>query len=888
MQMSKKTTTAIALLLMMSFAVSLVALPAANAHDPLWKIPTFAYVAATPDPIGVGQTATVGLWLTNVYDSEAITNDYRFHNFELTIAAPNGKVVVSEIFDTATPDSFCTYYFTPDQAGTYTINFTFPGQDINAYSHDPNSAYVNDTYLPSQASCTLTVQQEPIAPPLGYPLPTEYWTRPISGQNTGWKTVASNYVESNVAAYSAGAVRYVPGVAAPNTGHILWTKPIEFGGYTGVNPVSGYNDAQAQNSPVSSSQWYDGRSYQDRFNNPIIISGNLYFALPVADLGAPNTATIQGGYTDIDLRTGETVWTQYYTNYPSFGIVINPANPNQYGAYGYLVATSGSTWIGYDAYTGDWVWNITNVPSGWSRIYGPEGEPLIYTLHVDATGGGWLALWNFTDTMANGPDNFLQMAGAHWAGLTRDVTAEGSLAYSWNVTIPASEALPSGTNIKFAYYDDLALCADISGNQFGGLTSTGGQLPLSMTALAISLQAPTIGKKLWQQTYTTPNNVTFELNSADPDNNVFIMVTTQTMQFYGYNMNSTGNKLYGPVGNLTAYNYYSTVGMGRSSDDAYPAYGNFYVGGYGGILYCFNDLTGDLVWTYGNGVTPDNNTNSGLNTPYGNYPCFVGLIANGIVFIYNGNHGNGVPIYKGETITAINATTGALIWREQAEVEVGGFEDYRIPVADGDIAFLNCYTMSVTCIGQGPSATTVQTPLSGVTQGSNLVIQGTVVDTSAGTQQTQQKADFPNGVPCVSDESEGAWMDYVYQQFPMPTNVTGVLVTIYAIDPNGNCVTLGTTTTDSSGFYSLNVDTNNLEAGIGLYKVIASFAGSNAYWGSSAESAFTVMEAPAPTAAPTPMPQSAADLYFVPAVIGIIIAIIVVGAVIVLMQRKRP
>ena len=73
-----------------------------------------------------------------------------------------------------------------------------------------------------------------------------------------------------------------------------------------------------------------------------------------------------------------------------------------------------------------------------------------------------------------------------------------------------------------------------------------------------------------------------------------------------------------------------------------------------------------------------------------------------------------------------------------------------------------------------------------------------------------------------------------------------------------------------------------------MYYVIATFAGSNAYYGSSAETAFAVDEAAA-TATPQPtQPDSMADLYFVPGVIGIIIAIAAVGAVLLLALRKRP
>ena len=127
-------------------------------------------------------------------------------------------------------------------------------------------------------------------------------------------------------------------------------------------------------------------------------------------------------------------------------------------------------------------------------------------------------------------------------------------------------------------------------------------------------------------------------------------------------------------------------------------------------------------------------------------------------------------------------------------------------------------------------------------------------------------------------------MGYVYQQKPCPTSFTGVEVTINVLDANNNYRAIGTTTTDAYGVYSLSW----LPDIAGDYRVIATFAGSNGYWPSSAETSFTVSEAE-PTATPvaTPAP-SAADLYFVPAIAGLFVAIIVVGLLTILMLIKRP
>jgi hypothetical protein len=160
-----------------------------------------------------------------------------------------------------------------------------------------------------------------------------------------------------------------------------------------------------------------------------------------------------------------------------------------------------------------------------------------------------------------------------------------------------------------------------------------------------------------------------------------------------------------------------------------------------------------------------------------------------------------------------------------------------------------------------------------------------VTDISAGTKQNQQAADFPNGVPVASDSIMKDWMGYVYQQQVAPTNFTGITVSISVIDSNNNFRPIGTATTDSEGQYTLSW----LPDISGDYTVVASFAGTNGYWPSSAETSFTV-EAATPTATPaTPSPQPVSETYFVPAIAGLFVAIIIVGALLaVLLLRKRP
>ena len=158
------------------------------------------------------------------------------------------------------------------------------------------------------------------------------------------------------------------------------------------------------------------------------------------------------------------------------------------------------------------------------------------------------------------------------------------------------------------------------------------------------------------------------------------------------------------------------------------------------------------------------------------------------------------------------------------------------------------------------------------------------MDIASGTTQNEQAARFPNGVPCVSDDSMGAWMEYVYMQKSKPTTTTGVEVKITAFDPNGNYIVLGTATSDDSGLFSLAWSTPNVP---GKYTLTTTFEGTEGYYGSQAKTSVVVSE-PAATSTPQPTQEpSAADLYFIPAIIALFVAVIVLGLLNLFMLRKR-
>jgi hypothetical protein len=858
--------TMTALFLMLTIAITLVALPVANAHTPPLQISTFAFVQAVPNPVGVGQSDHIYMFLDKVISGALLSNNIRFHNYTLTITTPNGTVTTQIFPVVSDPTSNQGYSFTPDQVGTYILNFTFPGQTYNW-----TGASANDIYLPSSASTTLTVQQEQIATYPTTPLPTQYWTRPIYGQNPNWYTISSNWLGSGAPGYAGlgfggNDEGTWPGDAVgPQTGHIMWTKPLQSGGVVGGN-----------NFVIQGDTFFEGSAYQQRFVNPIIIDGKLYYKEPFSFSGPSS------GPTDcVDLRTGKLIWSRTDVPSLSFGYIYDVQDPNQHGVYPpILFATTGggfggggTSWRAFDADTGNPLFNVSSIPSG-SEVLGVNGEILIYVLTNKGTSANpsyYLSQWNSSNLW------YGQYSGASTSpSIVPPITNAGDARmYDWNVSAPDLNTVKSFTTVG-ALFNDMILCYNGTlPSQGGGFLGTASSAPYTYFAINLNASKGAIGKMLWSKTYNPPaSNASVLEGGLDPVNRVFIEEYRETAQFVGYSLD-TGQYLWGPTAGQAALDYYGSPGSGTLADTI--AYGKLYSSAYAGILYCYDTKNGSLLWTYGNGGA-GNSTNSGFEVP-GNYPTFVNAIGNGIVYLVTTEHTPETPIYKGALARAVNATDGTEIWT--LSDYTGEFVAQSFAMADGYATFFNGYDNQIYSVGQGPSATTIQAPLTAVTAGDTVVIQGTVMDIAVGTKQDQQAADFPNGVPCVSDASMCAWMGYVYQQQPCPTNATGVTVSIDAIDPNNNLIHIGTVTSETTGLFHYAWKTPDVP---GEYAVTATFVGSQGYWPSYAQTAMYVEEVPPATPPPQyPVPVDC-TMAIIGATVVLLIAIAIVG---ILILRKK-
>jgi outer membrane protein assembly factor BamB len=886
----KKSAILIAILLISTIATTLVSTPLASGQTS-GQMSSYAYLIVEPNPVGVGQTTYIAMIVDVPLPSASEANDIRRHNYQLIITAPDGTNQTKSWDRVADTTGVQSTSFTPDQVGTYTFTFNYPDQNYTwtTGAQGGNAAYLGVIFLAASATATLTVQQDAVAATSDSPLPTEYWTRPIYGEDYNWYIMGSHWLAGNFLGtfQQSGQSLWQQSGTGPDTSHIMWTAPLEEGGVVG-----------GLNTGITGATYYSGGSYEGRLQNAIIMNGKIYYKSP---LGSNVSAGISGtngvtpsAYICRDLRTGQILWTNDNI-YPTFGELYDYESPNQHGVLpnGILwqtftpVGSTNQTWIAYDADTGKWLFNLTDVPATGTIAYTSQGEIVKYVLNYNTnTKTGWLALWNWTSAngvpasstsaygvQLNGPGsgtNYLQ-----WRPLGRSINT--STAYSWNVSITADltgSLLTQNPTIQYVLPGDLIFGTTPSVAP-GVLSLRGTPNPFQVWTL--SLADSNKGSLIWKKTFDAPSgNMTRNLGPLDPVNRVWTMTDAETFQWLGFSL-ADGSKLWGPTTTVMRPMQWFSSGSG-AGQRATTAYGNIYTQGFGGEMFCYDSKTGTLLWKF-------NDTNSGVDTSWGLIPIFIAAIADGKVYAFNNEHSPNSPLYKGYSIYAINATTGEEIYKLLSWSGQSGGQGLSTAVlADGTLCYYNYYDNQLYAIAKGPSQTTVTASPKVSVFGDKVLVEGKVTDISAGTKQNEQAVRFPAGVPAVADASMSAWMEYVYMKQEKPTNATGIPITVSVIDPNGNNYPVGTTTSDASGAFKLAFNPQVP----GEYTIIASFTGTGSYYGSSAETAVYVGEAHA-TATPTPTPvQSMADLYLVPGIIGIIIAIIAVGAVIIIALRKRP
>jgi hypothetical protein len=679
--------------------------------------------------------------------------------------------------------------------------------------------------------------------------------------------------------------------------------------------VGGVAGGTLGNDEANSNYWTTSQ-YDPKYA-PVIMDGIEYTTWYTTQTGS------EQGIIAINLYNGQTMWVINTTDPLRCGMVMNFKTIDQYGDVGPYIFTQGSAgmfappgpWKMYDGLTGQYLATIINTPSFVLLGADSNGNIIGYLVATNSTffatyptltvkipvvsyASGLVKYNSVTfNTANNGP--VLEMYNLTQAFIASGVLSAIGGLFDW--TIPLGMVFDWNNGLQWAVSENSILngvvVQGLGTGLFGYNGWSGNTLVFQTGTLSVGETVGWVveagfnantGALEWITNrtggiYEPYTRITNNLDGAAADG-VYVEINQATYDMAGYYL-ATGKEAW-----TTSLDVKMADGHMPNSYDSFDfettpdaTTGVLYVWALGGDVWAVNMTNGNIIWSWS---TAQANGGAGTETPYGIYPLWTfsdealaGQGSGTILYLSEG-HEYDPPLFHGALELALNATTGQLVWDNL------GFDDTATAVAYGIMTTFNAYDGQIYAYGQGPSRTTVSAPDVGVTTATPITITGSVTDVSAGASQEAVAANFPNGLPCVSDASMTQFMEAIYEQQPMPTNITGVSVTLSVTDSNGNHYNIGTTTTNAMGTYGLTW-TPIIP---GSYTLTATFAGTQAYYGSAATTYFYA-SSPAPTAAPTaPPPSGLASTGTVELGIAavIIVIIICVAVLAVLMLRKRP
>jgi outer membrane protein assembly factor BamB len=935
-----KNTTAIAILIIALFltATFAVTVPFGSAEDRYYT--SYIYVATgTGDrPTTLGDSVLLVAWTADMPPDigelsgvvQSPSGRAGWYDMQIKVWDPNNN---TEILDMPYSDPVGANYisYTPTEVGTYRIQAIFPYTEktiVLGIASGGATYETGDTYTYSaavSAIATFEVVEEAQPKWIESPLVGAYWTRPLSDAAREWYVLSGNWLAGSANVWPQGSSggnvgNYAYG-GGPESAHILWSKPFYIGGIMDER----YGDINFATSH------YQGVSFSPGF----IVDGKIHWT--------PRYSHTQAkGWEIIDLYSGETLFSDLDATRPNMATNYLYESPNQHGGFAYLwegaggggfffggggstvevpeviaVARTyqekagdlptrtgpfieinrtetpvqlGTVWKMIDAHTLNTVCYIGNVSSSGTQVYGKDGSILYYStvnLGTSANPNYYCRVWNAScGTMVASQSG---TGSWQWRPAGGDFGAENPyfggasiftpFEFHYNIVHDGNQmwwqnfSIPniSGGSIQCIREGELMVVGQTGSNTPAGATQG--------WEMGISLAEDNKGQQLWKTTYTPPfvdttKNITvagmftggFSLTGVYPEEGIMVFSESKQLKVWVYDL-YTGQQLWETQpGEISQYYFYSS-GIKVVNGLVIVA------GGYTGQLRAFNATTGVTEWIY-------NAEGIGDESPYGNYPVGDLVISDDKIYTASWEHSYTHPIVRGYTLKCVNLTDGTEIW--------GGLDwGTGMAIADGILVESNSLDNMIYAYGRGPSATTVEASPASSVHGTSVMITGTVTDqTPTGRRNTNDLLDWTlKGTPAISDEDMARWMAYVYMSQKKPTDAKGVEVTLETLDPNGNFYELGTTTSDVEGNYGFAF----CPEVPGTYQIFATFKGSRAYGGSADITYITVDEAPQASPPPTAAPPygQTADEYLMPATIGIIIAIIAVGLVIILMLRKR-
>jgi len=823
---------------------------------PYFTTKTVPYLSFSPNVLGVGQTLLINAWVSPSVDTNRLFLNTITKSYVVTLTKPDATKVTIYLGNTASALAQWAPY-TVDQVGEWKIKFDFlgtffpAGRMLNGYVVTNTSGTLfNSAYMQpsSTAEYNFTVQAEMISswPPSA--LPIDYWTYPVDFHNREWYPIIGAWPSNGYNAMSWGDYwnslypdtnptwsanrMFIPFVQGPNSAHVLRTnKELNGGiqggpaGITGQMSDAGYPEVV-----------YQGRCYDTKTRVRTVLLNGTYRDQPVS---CAECFDLQTGevYYSIPTADGGVTPTMVLYNEGLAGGGGGTAESDVLTYTIELATISGSRLYKINPVTGAVTTNVSIAGLPGTALQNQiEGYVVgVQDLGVNATSapGGRYRLINWT------------LTGTSTDPLTR-VISNTSYARSalptlqdWNVGLGATVAGQSvdgtrtGQNVTgFNLATGVQLwTVNVSEAQYSGSCSIADQGKVAILSM--------YGKYV-------------ALNLADGR----VAWTSPTMNY--------------PWG-ATAFGVYGIA----------SAYGLLFRPGYDG-LYAFNWSTGEIQWfcpRYAKAPF------EGPYTEYvegsGVYPGQTNVrIADGKVYIYDGEHTPQQPRVRGWSLWCINVTTGKIIW----DFAIGGnimfgSEPSIGPIVDGYL-YMPATNGITYIIGKGKSATTVTASPKTIANGAAVLVEGTVLDMSPAQP----------GTPCVdSGASMTTQMDYIHLQYPIDgiwhnLTINGVPVMLSAMGSDGTYYDIGTTTTNGYyGTFSMAWTPPKQDT----YTIMANFAADASYGSSGAATAVTV--GPAPT---TIEPQPAATvpdytMTIISGVIAVIIAVAIVGLLIFLGLRKR-
>jgi hypothetical protein len=259
-------------------------------------VETNPYLSVSPNPTGINQYVLVNFWNT-----PPPSNDRFLAKYQVDITKPDGSTDTIGPLNSYIADGTCWAEYTlDDQVGTWEFKFSFPGEyfpdgyyvdgEYSATNVAGSTHYPAMYYKPSTSVVTeLTVVAEQVLSWPPSPLPTDYWTRPISPQNREWYAIAGVYPWPFT---NWNRDDYGPWLTVPNSSHIVWYDVQQIDGIIGGDT---FKDS-VTTSPAQTYVTYAGRGYQTKYV-PIdgvptecavcfdLRTGEQYYAIPTSEGG---------------------------------------------------------------------------------------------------------------------------------------------------------------------------------------------------------------------------------------------------------------------------------------------------------------------------------------------------------------------------------------------------------------------------------------------------------------------------------------------------------------------------------------------------------------------------------------------------------------------------